>query len=93
MQHVAVVISLPGNSPSLVLGLHGCGLELQARWALKHYGISYKTTPYTPVLGALWLRLKTGKWRGRITTPVFFTHTDGSDPVLLNSPCLNALTP
>mmetsp|Transcript_29381 Transcript_29381/g.74913 ORF Transcript_29381/g.74913 Transcript_29381/m.74913 type:complete len:254 (+) Transcript_29381:190-951(+) len=46
--------------------------SLKARWALKHHGISYRTTPYQPVLGELWLRWRLGKWRGRVSVPVLF---------------------
>lgn len=46
---------------------------LQVRWALKHHGIKYKIIPYTPMIGEYWLRWKTGKWNGRVTTPVLLT--------------------
>lgn len=43
---------------------------LQAKWALDHNGVKYKCTKYTPILGEGWLRRKTGKKEGLLTTPV-----------------------
>ncbi|CAL5222097.1 g4406 [Coccomyxa viridis] len=54
---------------------------LKVRWALKHHGVKYRITPYTPLIGEYWLRWKTGKWSGRVSTPVLITP----DGALLDS--------
>ncbi|EIE23059.1 hypothetical protein COCSUDRAFT_53495 [Coccomyxa subellipsoidea C-169] len=64
------------DNPELV-ALPGSAWTLKARWALKHHNVKYRTTVYTPVFGAWWLRFRSGKWSGRITTPVMFTPKDG----------------
>src|SRR5665811_688501 len=46
---------------------------MQAKWMLDHHGLKYKVTKHTPGLGELWLRKKTGKKGGVMTTPVLFT--------------------
>ena len=46
---------------------------MQAKWVLDHHGLEYKVTKYTPGLGEGWLRKKTGKKGGVMTTPVLFT--------------------
>ncbi len=48
-------------------------LMLQAKWALDYHDLEYKVTKYTPGLGETWLRKRTGKKGGIITTPVMFT--------------------
>ncbi|KAK9903239.1 hypothetical protein WJX75_000529 [Coccomyxa subellipsoidea] len=66
-----------GDKKAELVSLPGSAWSLKARWALKHHDIKYKTTAYTPVFGAWWLRFRSGKWSGRITTPVLFTPKDG----------------
>ncbi|GFR47830.1 hypothetical protein Agub_g9608 [Astrephomene gubernaculifera] len=51
--------------------------SLKARFALKHHGIKYRTTPYTPLAGELWLRLRLCEWRRKLTVPVMFTPQGG----------------
>lgn len=46
---------------------------MQAKWVLDHHGLVYKVTKYTPGLGEGWLRKKTGKEDGIMTTPVLFS--------------------
>lgn len=53
-------------------GSRGVHRPVQARFALKHHGVEYKTTPYLPVLGDLMLRWRLGQWSGRVTVPVLF---------------------
>lgn len=50
---------------------------LQARFALKHHAIKYRTTPYLPLIGELKLRLRLWEWNRKITVPVMFTPKDG----------------
>jgi glutathione S-transferase len=45
----------------------------RARWVLEHHGLEYRSRPYTPMIGELPLRFRTGRFRGRITVPVLFT--------------------
>lgn len=45
----------------------------RARWALRHHGIKHDFQAYLPIVGEPMLRLKTGRWRGRISVPVLLT--------------------
>ncbi|BDA49991.1 hypothetical protein COCOBI_15-1190 [Coccomyxa sp. Obi] len=65
-----------GGKPELV-GLLGSAWTLKARWALKTQEIKYDFIPYSPIFGAWWLRYRSGKWNGRLTTPILFTPNDG----------------
>ena len=46
----------------------------KARWALDHYGVPYKETPYLSMVGELALRKRLGRWRGKITIPILFAE-------------------
>ena len=46
---------------------------LQAKWVLDHHGLIYMMTQYTPGLGEGWLRKKSDKKGGMMTTPALFT--------------------
>jgi glutathione S-transferase len=41
----------------------------KARWALDHHGIPHRYDEYTPLLGEPWLRLRAGRWKGRVSVP------------------------
>ncbi|KAG2494925.1 hypothetical protein HYH03_006860 [Edaphochlamys debaryana] len=51
--------------------------SLKARFALKHHGVKYRTTPYVPGVGELALRWRLGIWRKKVSVPVLFTPHDG----------------
>ena len=51
---------------------------LQARLALRHRGVQYRTTQYLPGLGEWWVRLRLRKWWGRISAPILFLPTGGT---------------
>ena len=57
---------------------------LQAKWVLDHHGLEYKMTQYTPGLGEGWLRKKSGKKGGMVTTPALFA-ADGAHLCSLRS--------
>ncbi|CAL8465486.1 g5022 [Coccomyxa elongata] len=69
-------MSKNGGKPELV-GLLGSAWTLKARWALKSQEVKYNFIPYSPIFGAYWLRYKSGKWSGQLTTPILFTPNDG----------------
>lgn len=46
----------------------------KARWALDHHKIAHLSVPYTPLLGEVPLRMKTGRWSGKISVPVMKTE-------------------
>jgi glutathione S-transferase len=52
--------------------LHYSPWSERARWALEHHGIDYRSTRYTPMLGELGLRLRLGRFTGKVTVPVLF---------------------
>lgn len=69
------------KKPELVsLGISAWSLK--ARFALKHHAVRYTTTPYNPLYSEFFLRLRLGKWGGKLTVPVMLTPKDG---VLLQS--------
>lgn len=45
----------------------------KARWALDHHGIAYDYREHVPLIGELLLRARTGRWRGRVSTPALLT--------------------
>lgn len=45
----------------------------RARWALDHHGIDYRKVTYSPMFGAWALRLRTGRFRGKLTVPLLKT--------------------
>ncbi|KAG2434237.1 hypothetical protein HXX76_007962 [Chlamydomonas incerta] len=51
--------------------------SFKARFALKHNGIKYRTTPYMPMFGEFFLRMRLGDWKSKVTVPVMFTPRDG----------------
>jgi glutathione S-transferase len=53
-----------------LVGLSYSPWSEKARWALDHRGIDYRSEEYTPMLGELALRVRTGKLRGKISVPV-----------------------
>ena len=48
--------------------------SLRARWALDDAGVEYRTKSYQIMLGALGLRLRLGKFRGKVTVPVLIVN-------------------
>lgn len=70
---------------------------LQAKWVLDHHGLVYKMTQYTPGLGEGWLRKKSGKKGGMVTTPALFTpdgaHVSAIAQHTLSSPCATKRSP
>ncbi|CAN5905327.1 hypothetical protein BH11MYX2_BH11MYX2_17410 [soil metagenome] len=59
-----------------LLGLPYSPWSEKAYWALDARRITYTRRKYQPMLGELGLRIKTGKWRGNVSVPVF-TSDDG----------------
>jgi len=53
----------------------------KARWALDHHGVAYDYREHVPLVGELALRARTGRWRGRVSTPALVAD----DGVLLDS--------
>src|SRR5690606_36517114 len=51
--------------------------SIKARWALDHHRVAYRFEPHLPMAGEALLRLRTGRWRGRITVPILLTR-DGA---------------
>lgn len=41
----------------------------KARWALDHHRVAYRYDEYTPLVGEPWLRLRAGRWKGRVSVP------------------------
>src|SRR5688572_13489234 len=46
----------------------------KARWALDHHGVDYETSLHVPMTGELELRLRTRRFRGRISVPVLIAE-------------------
>ena len=42
----------------------------KARWALDHYGVTYRWQSYLPTYSEIRLRYRLKRWRGRVTVPV-----------------------
>jgi glutathione S-transferase len=55
-----------------LVAMHYSPWSEKARWALDHHGLTYTFTDYVPMLGELPLRMRAGKWRGKITVPILF---------------------
>lgn len=45
----------------------------KARWALDHHGIDYEARTHVPLTGELLLRVRTRRFRGRLSVPVLLT--------------------
>ncbi|MEW6272776.1 MAG: glutathione S-transferase C-terminal domain-containing protein [Thermodesulfobacteriota bacterium] len=45
----------------------------KARWALDHHQLAYGYREHVPLLGEIALRARTGRWRGRVSTPALVT--------------------
>jgi glutathione S-transferase len=45
----------------------------RAVWVLDHHGIPYRRVEHTPMLGEPLLRARTGRWRGKVTIPMYVT--------------------
>jgi glutathione S-transferase len=54
-----------------LLGLPYSPWSERAKWALEVRGIPYRFQVYRPLIGEPALRMKTRRWRGNITVPVF----------------------
>lgn len=48
----------------------------KARWALDHHRIRYTYREYLPVVDEPWLRWRTGRWVGRVSTPTLLADGD-----------------
>lgn len=62
--------------------------SLAARWALEHHRIDYRYTEYLPMMGELWLRMRTGRWRGgKVSVPALLVgkNAGGSAGPLVDS--------
>jgi glutathione S-transferase len=42
----------------------------KARWALDHHAVSYRETPYQPLIGEPWMRVRQRKMTGPVSVPV-----------------------
>lgn len=60
-----------------LLGLPYSPWSEKAKWALEARGVAYRFKTYQPLLGEPMLRLKTGRWAGKVTVPVLTTD-DGT---------------
>lgn len=56
-----------------LIGMHFSPWTERARWALDYHGVPYEFSAYTTLLGEPALRLKTGKWTGKVSVPVLAT--------------------
>jgi glutathione S-transferase len=65
----ATVASAADPGPALFIAASYSPWSERARWALDHHGIHYREVAYVPMLGTPWLRLKTRKWRGKVSVP------------------------
>ncbi len=54
-----------------LIGLAVSPWSEKAKWALAHHRVSYRYVEYVPMLGALHLRFLTGRFRGKVTVPVY----------------------
>ncbi|MEJ7733217.1 MAG: glutathione S-transferase N-terminal domain-containing protein [Polyangiaceae bacterium] len=58
------------SKPELTLvGEYFSPFTEKALWALDHHGIPHRYDEYTPLLGEPWLRLRAGRWKGRVSVP------------------------
>jgi glutathione S-transferase len=53
----------------------------KARWALDHHRVPYRFREYLPIFGIPLLRIRTGRYRGRLSVPVYL----GENGVLTDS--------
>lgn len=47
--------------------------SIKAKWALDHHRVDYRAVPYLPMLGEPFLRLRAGRWSGRVSVPMLVT--------------------
>lgn len=47
--------------------------SIKAKWALDHHRVEYRSEAYLPMIGEPFLRLRRGRWRGRVSVPALFT--------------------
>lgn len=47
--------------------------SIKAKWALDHHRVAYRTVHYLPMLGEPFLRLRAGRWSGRVSVPMLVT--------------------
>lgn len=64
---------------------------LQARLALRHCAVQYRTTQFLPGLGEWWIRVRLHKLRGRISAPILFLPVGGAN--VTGASCLNVHKP
>jgi glutathione S-transferase len=55
-----------------LLGLPFSPWSEKAKWALEVRSVRHRFRVYQPLIGEPGLRIKTGRWRGRVTVPVLF---------------------
>lgn len=48
--------------------------SLKAKWALDHHRVRYRLGTHLPMLGEPLLRLRTGRWSGKVSVPILLTE-------------------
>ena len=58
--------------------------SLKAKWALDHHRVAYRLGTHLPMLGEPLLRLRTGRWSGKVSVPILIADGEaimGSDAI------------